>query len=318
MPWGVAAAAAIGVGASVYAGQEQAGAARDASGALVGAANQASVTSVAAQRDALAYLDPYRQYGLNAGVALQDALYSPEQKQQQINQQRIALQGEVDRLQAALPKWTPQGENDYKSRFPAFHQELTLAKAKLLDAQTKLQTFEKQAAAMPTGPGAKIEASPWYQFQADLLNRNQDRAMAARGLTGSGFEAEERRRGLIELGAGETERQFARLKGLYDVGAQTSQIGANIITGTANNVANAQLQAGQAQAQGIQGVAGANANMVNGIANSVSGGIGMGLNYNQFNKLIESNQSGGYRMSSRPTGTALTQMDFNPNTLPRY
>ena len=296
----LAGTALLGTGASIYAGQQQASAARDASGALVGAANQAGLTSVAAGRDALAYLDPFRQYGLNAGVALQDALYSPEQKQQQVTQQRIALQGEVDRLQAAMPKWVPQNDQDYKYRFPAYAQEKALADAKLKDAKAKLQTFEKQAAAMPQGgQGAQIQASPWYQFQADLLGRTQDRAFAARGLTGSGFEAEERRRGLIELGAGETERQFARLKGLYDVGAQTAQVGANTITGTAGNVASSQLAAGQAQAQGIQGVAGANAGMVTGIANSVSGAVGAGLNYMQFQNLINANNPNLYRGTAR-------------------
>ena len=285
-------AAVIGGGASIYSGMLQADAAKEGSEAQVNAFNQASLTSQAGTRDALAYLDPFRQYGLNAGVSLQQALYSPEQQQQQVNQQRIALQGEVDRLTAALPVWQPHGEEDYKYRYPAHEQAYAIADAKLKDAQSKLATFEKQAAAMPQGSaqGPKIQESPWYQFQADLLNRSQDRAFAARGLTGSGFEAEERRRGLIELGAGETERQFSRLKGLYDVGANTSTVGANAITGNATNIANNQIGVGQAQAQGIAGVANAQSNMVSGVANSITGAIGTGLNYMQFQNLLTANK----------------------------
>jgi hypothetical protein len=113
--------------------------------------------------------------------------------------------------------------------------------------------------------------------------------MAARGLIGSGFEAEEKRRGLIELGAGETERQFNRLKGMYDVGANVSSQGAGVITGSSQQIAGLQSQYGQAQAQGILGVAGANIGMANGISNSLTGAAGMGLEYMQMEKLINAN-----------------------------
>lgn len=295
-------AAAVGAGASIYSGMLGADAAKEGSEAQVNALRDASRTSQAGTRDALAYLDPFRQYGLNAGASLQQALYSPEQQQQQVTQQRIALQGEVDRIKANMPQWTPAGEDDYKHRYPAYAQENALAHFKLKDAQAKLDTFEKQSAAMPQGgQGPQIQESPWYQFQADLLNRSQDRAFAARGLTGSGFEAEERRRGLIELGAGETERQFGRIKGLYDIGANATVAGANAITGNATNIANNQIGVGQAQAQGIMGVAGANANMANGIANSVTGAVGAGLNYKQFQSLINANKP------AAPTGLSVSR-----------
>jgi hypothetical protein len=166
-----------------------------------------------------------------------------------------------------------------------FSQELQASTQKIAEASAKLKSFNQQAAANPiSAQGPQIEASPWYQFQAELLNSSQDRAFPARGLTGSGFEAEERRRGLIELGAGETERQFGRLKGLYDVGANAAAAGAGAITGTSQAIANNQIGGGQSQAQGLIGVAGANRDMVNGISNSLNSAAGAYLTHNQWEK----------------------------------
>lgn len=290
-------AALIGGGASIYGGIQQAGAAKEGAAAQQDAINMAQQTTIAGGRDALAYLDPFRQFGLNAGTSLQDMLYSTEQRKQQIDSQRMQLQGEVDRLKGLAPKWDTYqlltGKNASERRASMFTQENQIAQQKIKEAQAKLATFEQQVPGMLAQAekgGAQIQESPWYQFQAELLGRTQDRAMAARGLTGSGFEAEERRRGLIELGAGETERQFGRLKGLYDVGAQTASQGANVLTNTANNLANQQIGIGQAQAQGLAGVANANAGMAAGVGNAVTGAVGAGLNYAQFQNLIESNQ----------------------------
>ena len=297
--------AALGAGASIYGGMQMANAAEGASAAQQDALGMAQRTTIAGGRDALAYLDPFRATGLRAGTSLEDALYSPEQRASQITAQRAQLEGEVARLKALSPKWETYqiltGPMASERRASQFSQELQIANQKIAEAKAKLNTFNKQVAAQPVG-GARpsIEASPWYQFQADLLNRSQDRAFAARGLTGSGFEAEERRRGLIELGAGETERQFGRLKGLYDVGAQTASVGANVITGTANNLANQQIGVGQAQAEGIIGVAGANANMATGVSNAITGAVGSGLNYMQFKNLLNANAP--YRTSGTGAG----------------
>lgn len=290
-------AAALGTGASIYGGMETSNGVKGATAAQMDANSLAQQTTIAGQRDALAYLDPFRQFGLNAGSSLQDLMYSPEQRAGQIDSQRMQLQGEVDRLKSLAPNWgTYQiltGPRASERRAAMFTQENQIAQQKIAEAQAKLETFEKQATLLKqqaNSPRPTIQESPWYQFQADLLNRSQDRAMAARGLTGSGFEAEERRRGLIELGAGETERQFGRLSHLYDVGANTAAQGANILSGSAQQVANLQNQAGQIQGQGIMGVAGANAGMATGIANSITGAVGSGLNYMQFQNLINANK----------------------------
>jgi len=293
--------ALIGAGASIYSSSQMAGAAKEGSAAQVDALNQAQKTTIAGGMEAQAYLDPFRQTGLNAGTSLQSALYSPEQRQQQIAAQRIQLQGEVDRLTALRPKWESYpiltGPKASERRFSQFTQESQIAVQKIAEAKAKLATFEKQVAAQPAaGQGPSIQASPWYQFQADLLGRDLDRFNAARGLTGSGFEAEQRRTGLLQLGAQETENQFNRLAHLYDVGANAANAGAGAVTGTSQSLANLQVGAGQAQAAGIQGVAGANANLVSGIANSVTGAVGAGLNYLQFKNLIAANKP-------LPTGT---------------
>jgi hypothetical protein len=302
--------AALGTGTSIYGGIQQASGAKGAAAAQQDALSRAQQTTIAGQRDALAYLDPFRQYGLNAGQTLQDMLFSPGQRSAQIDAQRVQLQGEVDRLKALAPKWESYqiltGPRASERRASMFTQESQLAQQKIAEAQAKLDTFEKQADIMKqqaSGPQTTIEESPWYKFQAELLGRSQDRAMAARGLSGSGFEAEERRRGLIELGAGETERQFGRLKGLYDVGANASAQGAGILTGAAQQIAGLQAQSGQAQAQGILGVAGANAGMATGIANSITGAMGTGLNYIQMRNLINANKP---VPRSTPTGGLLS------------
>ena len=303
--------AVLGAGASIYAGSQQASAAGNAANAQVDAQGRAITTNLAGQSQALAYLDPFRQYGLNAGSSLQAALYSPQQQMQQLDTQKAALEGEVARLQSLAPRWEDQpiltGKNASERRAQNFQTELAQSNAKVREAQAKLETFNKsyetsKAQAQQAGP--KIQESPGYQFQADLLGRNMDRFNSARGLTGSGFEAEERRVGLLQLGATETENQFNRLKGIYDVGANASIAGAGAITGTAQNVGNLQVGQGQAQAQGYQGVAGANANAASGVANSATGAIGAGLNYYQFQNLIQSNNAGMTYSSTplRPTG----------------
>src|ERR1700675_811066 len=97
--------AAVSAGASIYGSTQQDSAAKGAAAAQQDAMSHATQTTLAGGRGALAYLDPFRQYGLNAGLSLQDALYSPEQKTQQIATQRAKLQGEVDRQKALAPKW---------------------------------------------------------------------------------------------------------------------------------------------------------------------------------------------------------------------
>jgi hypothetical protein len=136
----------------------------------------------------------------------------------------------------------------------------------------------------------EMQESPWYKFQSELLGRNMDRFFAARGLTGSGFEAEERRRGLIELGAGETERQYSRLFNMYGTGANAANAGAGALTGTSQGMANMQVGAGNAQAQGIIGSNNAITNAITGGTNAASGAVGSYLNYQMFQNLMAKNQ----------------------------
>jgi hypothetical protein len=293
--------AAIGAGASIYGASQQSSAAKKAANVQQDALNRGMTIQQTAGQQALSYLDPFRQYGLNAGNTLQGLLYSPAQLQAQAESARLQLQSEIDLLtkkNLSFEEWRNQygaqytGGKGYKRSRTAYSQYSTDIQNQLSAAQSKLETINKQAE-LQQRQGAQtqdIEASPWYQFQAQLLGRDMDRYFAARGLTGSGFESEQRQRSLIELGAGETERQFNRLKGLYDVGANAASVGAGSITGTAQSIANSQAAAGQAQAQGYLGVAGANANAASGVANAVTGAVGAGLNYAQFQNLINMNQ----------------------------
>jgi hypothetical protein len=319
----------------VTGGLLQSGAAKDAAAVQQDAAMQGIQTTQAAGRDALSYLDPYRNFGLTAGYAMTNALYSPEQIRATSDTQRIALQGEIDRLKATIPQWetyqTFTGKNASERRRDAFHAELNTVQSKIREAEAKLATFNKQSelqfsqaqqfqtqqAQQPSNRPrtvADIEASPWYQFQSELLGRQMDRHFAARGLSGSGFEAEEKRRGLIELGAGEVERQYARIvgeeerqwgrmAGMFGIGANAAAQGAGAITGTAQGVSNLQVGAGNAAAQGLIGAGNAYANMATGIGNAATGAIGAGLNYSMFNNLMNRNKpnTAGIDWQTTPT-----------------
>jgi hypothetical protein len=205
-----------------------------------------------------------------------------------------------------VPKWetyqTFTGKNASERRRDAFTAEYNTALQKVAEAESKLKSFNQQAdltktqAASGVFKAPEMQESPWYKFQSELLGRNMDRFFAARGLTGSGFEAEERRRGLIELGAGETERQYSRLFNMYGTGANAANAGAGALTGTSQGMANMQVGAGQAQAQGIIGSNSAITNAITGGTNAATGAVGSYLNYQMFQNLMAKNKP-------MPTGT---------------
>jgi hypothetical protein len=294
-------------GTSAMTGIMGSNSAKEASAAQQDAANRGITTLQAGQRDALNYLDPFRQFGLNAGYTLQDSMYSPEQRAAQMDQQRLQFTAEVDRLKALIPKWetyqTFTGKNASERRRDAFTAEYNTALQKVAEAESKLNSFNKQAqltqaqAASGVNKMPEMQESPWYKFQSELLGRNMDRFFAARGLTGSGFEAEERRRGLIELGAGETERQYSRLFNMYGTGANAANAGAGALTGTSQGMANMQVGAGNAQAQGIIGSNNAITNAITGGTNAATGAVGSFLNYQMFQDLMAKNKP------AVPTGT---------------
>jgi hypothetical protein len=303
--------ALLGAGGSIWGGLLQREAAKEASAVQSDAYQNSRTTLRDSQGLALNYLDPFRQFGLSAGSSLQDALYSPEQRMGQIEDQRSQLQGEVDRLKAALPVWERfpilTGKNASERRASMFTEQYNAGQTALAQAKAKLDTFNQQAGrleARAQSGGPQIQESPWYKFQEELLGRSMDRHFAARGLTGSGFEAEEKRRGLIELGAGETERQFNRITGLYNTGANLAQTGAGVVTGTAEQIANTQIGQGRAEAQGILGAADANVGMINGTISAFNSGAGTYLGAKQWNDYAEilrnRNKPTSYEASSLP------------------
>jgi hypothetical protein len=97
------------------------------------------------------------------------------------------------------------------------------------------------------------------------------------------------------------------LKGLYDVGAQVAIAGSGAITGTGQSLANLRIGQGQAEAQGLYGVAGANRDMAYGIANSITGAAGTYLGYKQWDKFradlnARNNPTPGYKDPVMGTG----------------
>lgn len=291
----MAGAAGVQAGGSIWSSLIQRDAAKEATAIQSDALQNSRRTLQDAQGNALSYLDPFRQYGLNAGAAMQGLLYSPDQINAQIDAQRAQLQGEVDRLTAALPVWERfpilTGKNASERRAAMFTEQYNAGQTALSQAQAKLNSFEQQAKSMQAQAaqgGPKIEASPWYKFQSELLGRDMDRFFAARGLTGSGFEAEERRKGLIQLGAQETDKQFSRMNSLYTTGASAASQGANILTSMGTQIANNQTAQGAVEAQGILGAADATTNMISGVTNAVTGNLAKGMEYGLTMELFDS------------------------------
>lgn len=294
--------AAVGAGAGIYGGMQQSKAAKKAANAQSDAMRLGIQQQQAGKAEALNYLDPVRQWGLNAGSTLQSMLYSPEQLRAQQQSELLRLQGDVATLkdkEMTFDEWHRERGAQYtggkglkrsRGAHAAYSANLT---QQMTDAQGKLNLYQQQSALQneqAAQGGPEIEASPWYKFQAELFSRNEDRANSARGLTGSGFEAEARRVGMLQLGGEETERQFGRLYQMLGIGANAAAQGAGVITGTAQGVSNLQVGIGQAQAQGYMGVAGGNASAASGVANSITGSVGAGLHYSQMQNLINANR----------------------------
>lgn len=102
----------LGAGGSIWSGLLGSNAAKEAEALQSNAYMSSRNTLQQGQVDALNYLDPFRQLGLNVGGSFQDALYSSEQWLNQIADQRAQLQREVDRLwatpeleQVPYPHW---------------------------------------------------------------------------------------------------------------------------------------------------------------------------------------------------------------------
>lgn len=116
--------------------------------------------------------------------------------------------------------------------------------------------------------GPSFQQSPGYQFAFDQGVSAIDRGASARGLLGSGARLRE----LTRYGQGMANQEYGnyqnRLAALAGIGQSATNTGASLGAQTAQNVGNAYIQGGQAQAAG--GIGQANA-----ILGGANAGIGL-------------------------------------------
>lgn len=308
----VGGSALIGAGGSIFSGMMQSNAAKEAAG-LTGDANMRGLETLRdGQAQALRLMSPFIGRGNNAGDTLSRLFVSPQERQRQSDLQRTRLQSEVDRLSQAgdwnaFPILT--GKNASERRASMFTEQENARTTKLRAAQSALSEFDKLAAVdAAAGQGGEIEASPLYEWQRDVGTKYLDRSLAKKGLSKSGEGMKVLGDFVRGLGAEESDRQVGRLMGMYTTGANAATGAANVFGAFAPAVAGAQMQQGQAQAQGVLGAGQATANMVAGVTNAATSAVGMGLQYNQMNNLINRNS-----MAPRSGRQAAPEMDFDPS-----
>ncbi len=309
--WAIGGSALLGAGVSLAGGIFGQNAAKDAAssqqqGLFAGLQAQRSTT-----QQMLQYFDPFRQNALGAGSALTSELYAPSQQLSQAQNTMTDLQGKLTALQkqrkgyeigTGVPVLT--GKNASEKRKPIWDQMIADNEAQQAEIQTQLEQTKQQVNQAqqnvnnPNYLSDLIEKNPMFTAGANVVGRR----LAAQGLQGS----QEAIRQEGTLAAGVFQNQVGNQLGIYQPGAQmTGQMASNIMqSGQAQ--AKTLGNIGQAQAQGIMGANQALWNGIQGASNSVSQAGGTMLNYDMYNKLINS-------MGHKNTGaTASTGANISP------
>ena len=289
---GLVGAAAIGAGGSIYSGMVQSDAAKRSAGLMSDANRQAEAGLNDRMQQSLSLLAPFLQIGRQSGDTLSMLSVSPAERQRQIGTERSRLQSEVERLSvggnwASFPNLTGPMASERKAAM--FNEQEYGRQQELAKAQSALSAFDKEVEAGNAISDQPIEASPLYQWQLEQGTKYMDRSLAKKGLSKSGEGMKVLGDFVRGLGAEEADRQYGRLMGLYTTGANAASSSAQVLGAFAPQIAGTQIGQGQARAQGVLGSGEATANMISGVTNSVTGAVGMGLQYSQMNKLIESN-----------------------------
>lgn len=304
----VGGSAALGAGGSIWSGMIQRDAAKDAAALQSDASFRGQQTLRDSQALALSLLAPFLGRGNAAGDTLSRLLVSPKERQRQSALERTRLQSDVERLSVAgdwnaFPILT--GKNASERRASLFTEQEANRKNQLGAAQAKLSEFDKLAAVdAAAGTDGEIEASTLYEWQRDVGTKYLDRSLAKKGLSKSGEGMKVLGDFVRGLGAEESERQVGRLMGMHTMGANAANNTANVLGAFGPQMAGMQVQQGQAEAQGILGAGQATSNMITGVANAITSGVGGFMQYDTFQSLMNRNNN-----RSAP------DMNFDPSRL---
>ena len=275
MSW--VAVAVVGAGAAVagtqYAGASlAAGATREGAQIAGDASNRGASLQMEMFQQAQRALQPFVNIGTAAGSSLQNMVVSPQERTRQLDLQRADLQAEVSRLSQPILDSDiapPGGKNSSERWAQMVYQARGDRDVQLREAQNKLSSFNKRAemeiGQLDARQKEGIQATPLYEFQKDIGERNIKRYLSSVGRLDTGAGMETLSNFYRALGAEETERQSGRLMNLTTIGANAAagQSTNAMNTGTVQSglIANAgQLygqgisQAGQIEGAGIQGV----------------------------------------------------------------
>jgi len=189
MPPAAAVAAAIGVqaGSNVLSATIQANAAKKAAQIQADALREATTTEERMQVRALGIQEPFRQGGLVALQAYLPIILGPQY-----------VQAQLDQANKNLTNLQNQG-------------------ASSADIATAQSHVEQLQSSLDTAKSYSLQASPLYQFEQEIGQRNLNRQLVAQGLYGSGAGLEAQSMFQRSLSAEEGQRQAGYLQNLIGI-----------------------------------------------------------------------------------------------------
>ena len=162
--------------------------------------------------------------------------------------------------------------------------------------RTGTQFFNRLAALQRGGPEAAeqfLQMDPGYGFRLSEGMKALERSAAARGGLLSGGTGRALTRYGQDVASQEYGAAYNRLAGLANVGPQAAGIMSNLGQQYAGAVGQNLMAGGQAAAQGILGAGAARGSAYMGTANTLAGGLGQYLQYQQNQQLLSQLQGGG-------------------------
>lgn len=117
------------------------------------------------------------------------------------------------------------------------------------------------------------QTDPGYQFRLDEGMRAIERSASARGILNSGGTIRSALRYSQDYASNEYQKVYERISGIAGFGNQANTNSVNVITGTAQNTANALTNAGEARASGYVAQGNAWANATNQFATMYGAGL---------------------------------------------
>lgn len=268
MPWGVAAAAAVGA----YGANKQSKAAKSAANTQAQSASDASAMQMAMLDKQLAAAEPFRQNGLIAQdqfmrmLGLQPYSASPQSAQAQIDSWdpgQAYLQANPD---VANDPYFSQNPLDHYTRYGR-NEGRQWQDAAQIQAQTQ-QIGTYDATAERNKAFDLFRSTPGYQFGLEEGVRGLDASATSAGGLYSGKAGKSLAKYMINYADQYGYRPYMNdLASLSGMSQQQTANNAQMSMNAANNIGQNTMAAGNARASGIAGSANAWGNYMNNMAN---------------------------------------------------